>query len=82
MLSLFLSGTCGSCLTAKQQGAEDAGVVHSHFCLHGQLGVCPHTRCEAIECCSCLPDPFVHLSVQGEVVGDIKLIVVDGDGWW
>ena len=49
-------------------------------------------RCGASECCSCLSDPLIDLSVQGEVIGDcwskvhelvigIKLVVIDGDGW-
>ena len=51
-------------------GAKNAGVVHSHLCLHGQLGVWPHMKCGESECCSCLSDPFINLSVQGEVIGD------------
>ena len=49
-------------------------------------------RCGVSECCSCLSDPLIDLSVQGEVIGDcwskvhelvigIKLVVIDGDGW-
>ena len=39
----LLTGIRGPCLTAIEQGAEDAGIVHSHLHLHGQLGVCPHS---------------------------------------
>ena len=49
-------------------------------------------RSEASKCCSCLPNPLIGLSVQGEVASDseakicelfndIKLIVIDRDGW-
>ena len=31
-------GIHGPCLTAIEQGAEDAGIVHSHLHLHSQLG--------------------------------------------
>ena len=73
--------------------AKNACIVHSHLCLHCQLGVWPHIKCRVSECCSCLSDPLIDLSVQGEVIGDcwskvrelvmgIKLIVIDGDGWW
>jgi len=50
-------------------------------------------KCRVSECCSCLSDPLIDLSVQEEVIGDcwskvcelvirIKLVVIDGDGWW
>ena len=50
-------------------------------------------KCRVSECCSCLSDPLIDLSVEEEVIGDclskvrelligIKLVVIDGDGWW
>ena len=88
----LLIGICGPCLTAIEQGAEDAGIVHSHLHLHGQLGVCPHSWCQVSECCGWLPDPLVNLSIKGKVIGDggpkvhelvndFELIVIDGDDW-
>ena len=86
----FLPGVCGSCLTTVQQCADNTGIVHCYLGLRCQLGVGPHTCCEARKGCGCLPDSLIKLCVQGEVVSDsgakecelmyrIELIFVDSD---
>ena len=91
----FLPGICGPYmyLAPVQQCADDTGIVHCHLGLHCQLGVGPHSCCEACKGCGCLLNLLINLCIQGEVVGDggtkvgelmdcIKLIVIDSDGWW
>ena len=56
--SPFLPGVSGPCLAAVEQCADDTGVVHCYLGLHCQLGVGPHTCCEARMGCGCLPDPL------------------------
>ena len=71
---------------------DDTGVVDGHLCFYCQLGVYPHMSRKAGESCGCLPDLFVDLCVQGEVVGSggaeirklvegVEFVVVDGDDW-
>ena len=64
----FLPGIRGPRLAAVYQCADGTGVVHCHLGLHCQLGVGPHSCCEARKGCGCLPDFLVDFHVQREVV--------------
>ena len=90
--SFLLSFICGPCLAAVHQCADNTSIAHDHLGLHCQFGVGPHSCSEASKCCSCLSNPLIDLSVQGEVASDggakirelsndIELIAIDGDGW-
>ena len=45
----LLPGICSTCLTAKQQCADNTGNVDRHICLHRQLRACPHSSCVTSE---------------------------------
>ena len=75
-----------------QQGTEDTGLVNLQFGVHSQLTVGPHSLALLGHDGSRFRDAPDDLHVKrqvagdggaqvGEVVGDLKHLVVNGDGW-
>lgn len=62
----FLSGICSLSFTAKQQGADDTGIIHCHLCGYSQLGICPDWICKTGHGFCRLSYPFADLTVEGE----------------
>ena len=69
--SLFLLCICHPCLTAIQQGTDDAGIVYCHLSRSCQPGVLPDTCGEPTKCCCSLSSALVDLCIKGPQVGEL-----------
>ena len=66
----FLLGVGGPSFAAVQQCIEDASVAHCHLCFRGEFGALPDACGEAGKRRCSLPNTFVELHVQRQVVRD------------
>ena len=66
----LLFGVCCPGLTAIQEHADDAGIGHCHLSWDCELWILPDMCCKSAWNCCGLPNTFVNLHIEEQVVAD------------